>query len=151
MGSGSRPSHPSSRHPLVSCSICSSMSQASTTLESGALLSGPRGLRHGSPGKRLGSGMGGLERQQLGQVGQVTGRQHLQAAVRVPNFVDNVAVLTYLKYQHSPPTNREASLTAGAGGPIGAWQVPSLSPGPTQRQVPGSMLEGMGCVFYSGG
>lgn len=40
--------------------------------------------------------------------------------MRVFSFVDSVAVLTYLKYQHSPPTttNREASLTAGAGGPI---------------------------------
>lgn len=68
--------------------------------------------------------------------------------MRVPNFVDNVAVLTYLKYQHSPPSQQ---LTAGAGGPIGAWQVPSLSPGPTQRQVPGSVEEGMGYVFYKWG
>lgn len=35
----------------------------------------------------------------------MTGRWHLQAVVRVPNCVDNVAVLTYLKYQHSPPAD----------------------------------------------
>lgn len=29
--------------------------------------------------------------------------------------------------------------------------MPSLSPGPTQRQVPGSVEEGMGCVFYKWG
>jgi len=88
------------------------MSQASTTLESGALLPGPRGLHNGSPGKRLGKGMGKIKGTEAGTGGAGDRKGTSPSCcvcACVPDFVDSVAVLTYLKYQHSPP-HRQGSV-----------------------------------------